>query len=143
MGIDKKIFSEAAPLDIYDQELVAMYAEYGVSVDSLIASDVFDVFRAKLATRGYDKTKEEIASRLLNLRKAGRLSMLSMVDSKERIQHILTATGITTMANVGVKSEQLQEMIDSYVHDSNVMSFTIHRTNIENAFDVVVKYIKK
>ena len=143
MGIDENIFSEATPLVEYDRELDLLYAEYGISVDSLIVSDVFELFRLELERHGYDKSKEEIALRLLNLRKAGRLSVLGRVDSKERIQHILTATGITTVANTAIKSDQLQEIINRYVHDANLVSVVIHKNITGDTFDIIVKHISK
>jgi len=57
-----------------DQQLIAAYALINTTVDRILSSAALkDEFRQLLDSAGSDLSDEELAKRLLNLRKSGKL----------------------------------------------------------------------
>jgi hypothetical protein len=70
---------ESPPLPLEDQRLVNLYAEIGLPSDTLLYSPEFDVFLNRLRAAGDNRPTQEIARRLLQLRKAARLPRVGHV----------------------------------------------------------------
>jgi len=76
MKTNEVVFGEAPPLLPADEKLVECYTKIGRTLDDLFYTEDFERLMHMLKQDGDNRDRREIAHRLLNLRKAGRLPRL-------------------------------------------------------------------